>query len=94
MSQCVTVQCYRLVEAVKSTCNLSRFQYLSFVHHIHVVRMLVWKPCIESTLCFYQPAVTYNGHKTLCAAVILLILVFCNPEILEQTFVHSYVQVM
>ena len=60
MSQCVTVQCYRLVEVVKSTCNLSHFQYLSCVHHTHVVRMLVWKLCIESTLRFYLlPATTY-----------------------------------
>ena len=32
VSQCATVQCYQLVVAVKSTCTLSRFQYLSFVH--------------------------------------------------------------
>ena len=58
IQRCVRVSvCYCAVLSIgrssESTCNLPRFQYLSCVHHIHVVRMLVWKLCIESTLCFY-----------------------------------------
>ena len=93
---CVSV-CYSAVLSIgrssEPTCNLPCFQYLSCVHHIHVVRMLVWKLCIESTLCFYLlRTVRWAQVPDMCCSCTSDLL-FCNFE-MEQMFVHSYVHVI
>ena len=95
VSQCVTLQCYQLVEAV----SLLVIYLASNIFHVcitstYVVRMLVWKLCIESTLCFYLlRTVRWAQVPDIMCCSCTSDLLFCNFE-MEQMFVHSYVHVI